>query len=238
MARMEQTSVANHLLRMLSPEAFDVLAGVLTPMPLPFRKILHAPDSPISTVYFVESGMVSFVTPLVDGHALEVGVAGREAMIGVPIALGVEAAATEAMVQIEGSALSMPSAAMKSALAAEPTLLPVLLRYSHAFNTQVSQTAACNGAHRIEERLARWLLTTHDRVDGDDIPLTHELLSIMLGVRRSGVSVTAQTLQRAGLIRYAKGQITILDRHGLEAAACECHAVVLRRYRDLLDWEP
>ncbi len=115
-----------------------------------------------------------------------------------------------------------------------PSLNVLLLRYVHAFHNQVAQTAACNAHHHLEERLARWLLMTHDRVDGDELPLTQEFLSTMLGVRRSGVTVAAHTLQQAGLIRYQRGLITILDRPALEAAACECYAIMRQQFEQMI----
>jgi CRP-like cAMP-binding protein len=155
-------------------------------------------------------------------------------MIGLPLVMGVENAFVEAMVQLPGTALSMAAATFRSELDKSAPLKALLLRYNEAVHAQVSQTAACNGRHALEPRLARWLLMAHDRVDGDDLRLTQEFLALMLGVQRPSVTIAAGLLQRAGLLRYSNGLITVLDRAGLEAASCECYRVVQRRFAILL----
>ena len=159
---------------------------------------------------------------------------GREGMVGLPVVLGFENAATEASVQVQGSAQQIRAGALREAIEASATLRALLLRYVQAFHTQLAQIAACTGRHTVEERLARWLLMAQDRIGGDELPLTQEFLANMLGVRRAGVTVAAGGLQRAGLIHYRHGQIVVLDRPGLEAAACACYGIIERQFERLL----
>ena len=198
------------------------------------RKTVHVPDKPITAVYFPESGWVSMMALLVDGSAAEVGLIGFDGMVGLPLLLGSDRTPTEAMVQAPGTFLRLGAAAFQEELDRSPALRKLLLRYALAFQTQLAQTAACNGRHTLDQRLARWLLTAHDRAEGDEFPMTQEFLSIMLCVHRSGVTVAARLFQQAGLIRYSNGQITVTDRAGLEAAACECHSAVTRECQRLL----
>lgn len=236
MASVEQSAVRNHLLSLLPSDDFLRLAGALRPVDLVLRQVLHQPDQPIAAVYFMEAGTASMIAPLGNGDALEVGMVGREGLVGLPVVLGTDVAVTEALIQVPGAALRLPATALKEALAGSPALKALLLRYVQAFHAQVTQTAACNGRHVLEERLARWLLMTHDRADGDVLPMTQEFLSIMLGVRRAGVSVAAGILQKAGVIDYAQGRITVVDRLGLEGAACECYGAVRRHYARTVGW--
>ena len=178
--------------------------------------------------------MISIVAMMQDGTAVEVGIAGREGMLGVQAALGDDLSLNEAMVQIPGYALRLPAEVLRREALESAQLRGVLLRYVQAYLNSATQTAACNRAHLLEQRLARWLLTAWDRANTDRLPLTHEFIAMMLGVRRAGVTNAAQSLQSAGLIQYAHGRITIADRDGLEAAACECFAVIKRDYARLL----
>ena len=178
--------------------------------------------------------MVSMVTNLEDGMQAEVGIVGREGMVGVSLVAGVETSFVESMVQLPGAALRMGAREFRQELDANPSFRALLLRYSEALQAQIMQTAACNGRHGLEQRLARWLLMAHDRVDGDELVLTQDFIAMMLGVHRPSITVTAGILQRAGLIRYGGGRIVILDRASLEAASCECHAAVRRRFEALL----
>jgi CRP-like cAMP-binding protein len=234
MTQVEQSTVGNCLLAALPPDDFALLASALRPVDLDLRQTLHAPDRLIELVYFPESGMVSMVAPLEGGELIEVGIVGNEGMVGLPIVLGDESASTEAMVQMHGAALSLPATTLVEALERSPVLKALLLRYMQAFHAQVSQTAACNGSHPVEERLARWLLMTHDRAKGDTFPMTQEFIATMLGVRRAGVSVTAGILQRTGVITYKHGWVTIRDRPGLESTSCECYSTVRRQFERLL----
>ena len=218
----------------LPPGALAQLLPKLRPVPLEAPNTLYAAEQRIEAVYFPEAGWSSMVADLVDGARAEVGLIGREGMVGLPLAFGVETAFSEAIVQCSGGALRMEAAVFRQALDEVPALRALLFRYSEALHVQVSQTAACNGHHGLEERLARWLLMAHDRTAGDDPPLTQEFLAVMLCVARPTVTLAARIPQRASLIRYGQGTITVLDRPGLEAASCECYSVVTRQYRRLL----
>jgi CRP-like cAMP-binding protein len=178
--------------------------------------------------------MVSMLAVLEDGAAQEVGLIGKEGLIGLPAVLGADSTPIEALVQAAGPALRIRAAELKTAFDHSPTLRALLLRYMQALHLQVSLTAACNGRHALEERLARWLLMAHDRAEGDEFPMTQEFMSMMLGVRRAGVSVAAGILQKAGVIGYKHGCITILDRPGLEGSACECYGIVRQQFERLL----
>ena len=223
--------------RLLAAMPADDLARIwlrLEAVEFGLREIIQVPDKPITAVYFPESGWVSMMALMVDGSAAEVGLVGFDGMLGLPLLLGSDRAASEAMVQAPGTFLRLGATAFQEEQDRSPAFRKLLLRYALAFQTQVAQTAACNGRHTLDQRLARWLLTAHDRAHGDDFPMTQEFLSIMLCVHRSGVTVAARLFQQAGLIRYSNGQITVTDRAGLEAAACECHGVVVQEFQHLL----
>ncbi len=224
----------NRLLDLLSPEALDRLRPHLSAEMLPLSRTLQERGKPVEDVFFPTSGMISIVAMMRDGAAVEVGVAGREGMLGVQTVLGDDISLNEAMVQIPGSALRLPAEVLRREAQTSAQLRGVLLRYVQAYLNSATQSAACNRAHLLEQRLARWLLTARDRAGADRLPLTHEFIAMMLGVRRAGVTVAAQSLQSAGLIHYAHGRITIADREGLETAACECYEVTKREYARLL----
>lgn len=224
----------NRLLASLPPDTLAQLLPRFTSVVLSQRQVLHVPDTPIDAAYFPESGMISMLANLDEGEQVEVGVAGQEGMVGMPLLAGIETGFVECMVQLPGTAFRMGSRAFRKELEENAPLRMLLLRYNEAFQAQVMQTAACNGRHGLEQRLARWLLIARDRADGDELPLTQDFIALMRGVHRPSVTVTAGVLQRAGLIRYANGRITILDRPSLEAAACECYGVVRQRFVTLL----
>ncbi|MFC7544353.1 Crp/Fnr family transcriptional regulator [Siccirubricoccus deserti] len=221
----------------LPPEDFARLRPRLEPVELPFRKVLQEPGKPVTSVYFPETGWSSMLAYMEDGDAAEVGLVGHEGMIGLPLLLGGDSDDLEAMVQAPGTALRMDAAAFREELERIPAFRTLLLRYVLVHHGQVARTAACNGRHHIEQRLARWLLMAHDRAEGDEFPMTHEFLSMMLGVRRAGVTVAAQLLSKAGMIRYERGRIEVTDRPGLESVACECYGVVRRACDALLGQE-
>jgi CRP-like cAMP-binding protein len=227
-------AVRNYLLAALPPEILSRLLPRMRSFSLTLRETLITPDVPIEAVYFVERGWVSLVATLDDGSQAEVGLIGREGMVGLPLITGIDTAFVEAFVQADGSALQMEVGAFRHAMEEEPTLRNLLFRYQEAMNAQTTQTAACNAHHDLEQRLARWLLMAHDRAEGDEFPMTQEFLALMLCVYRPSVSVVARTLQRAGLIRYGRGHVTVLDRDGLEATACDCYGTVKRRFERLL----
>ena len=224
----------NRLLAALPPEDLAKLWPRLEPVELPMRHILQVPEEPIAAVHFIESGWISMLALLADGGAAEVGHIGREGVVGVPLVLGADTTSTEAMVQAPGLALRLGAAALREEMERSPALRALLLRYAMAAHEQVTQTAACNGRHVLEQRLARWLLMAHDRADGDEFPMTQDFLAMMLCVHRPGVTVAARMLQQAGYIRYGAGHITITDRPGLEAVACECYGTVRRQFERLL----
>jgi len=227
-------SISNRLLVALALEDLDLLRPHLEPVPLPQKQTLSKPNTPLDHVYFVQEGMVSLVQPLEDGAMIEVGMIGNEGLVGVPVLLGANTSPLEAMVQIPGSALRMQANAFRGEAARSTALSRPLLRYGQALHIQVSLSTACNGRHTLPERLARWLLTARDRANSDRMPLSHEFLSMMLGVRRAGVTVAVGTLKAAGLIHNTHGQVTITDRQGLEAACCECYRTVRNEYERLL----
>lgn len=218
--------IQNSLLGALPRKEQRRLLAGLEEVTLPFGGILYEPGETIRHVYFPVTALVSLLV-LADGHlALEVGLIGRDGMVGLPVVLGHARSPVRALVQGSGSALRMTSAQLLREFDSSAPLRKALNRYTHALMAQISQTAACNRFHVVERRLARWLLMTHDRVQSDHFRMTHEFLGHMLGVRRVGVTRAAQALQKSGLIRYSRGGIAMLDRKGLEAAACECYKVV------------
>jgi CRP-like cAMP-binding protein len=228
MAPPSRPAPRNRLLAALPPEDLATLWPQLKLVELPIRQVLHAPEQPITEIYFPETGYVSMLAYMEDGDAIEVGQIGFDGVVGIPVLLEGDSDGLEAMVQHPGTALRMSAAALREMLASMPTLHRLLLRYALLHHQQVARTGACNGRHGVAERLARWLLMAHDRTEGDTFPMTQELMSMMLGVRRAGVSVAAGFLQKAGLIHYERGQITVTNRRGLEAAACECYGLVRR----------
>ena len=231
---MAETAVKNQLLAALPPDVVSRLVPRMRSVPLNVRNSLMEPNSEIEAVYFVESGWVSLVTLLEDGAQAEVGIVGREGMVGLPLITGVDTAFVDAYVQADGTALRMDATGFRRAMDEEPEFRRLLLRYLEAMIAQITQTAACNGRHGLEQRLARWLLMAHDRAEGSNLQITQEFLSMMLCVYRPTVSVAARSLQRAGIIRLGRGRITVLDREGLEASACDCYELVRRRAARLL----
>ncbi len=226
--------ISNRLLARLAPGDLDLLRPHLNLFPLPQKQTLAAPDTPIDHVYFPQEGMVSLVQPLENGAMIEVGMIGNEGFIGAPVLLGANSSPLEAMVQIPGSALRMRAGVFREEAARSAALSGLLLRFVQALHVQVSVTAGCNGRHSLPERLARWLLTARDRATGDQLPLSHEFLSMMLCVRRAGVTVALGTLKAAGLVRNTHGRVIVIDRRGLEAASCECYQTVRQEYERLL----
>jgi CRP-like cAMP-binding protein len=224
----------NRLLAALPPEVLAELWPRLQPVQFVHRQVLHEADMPIGAVYFPETGWASVLTYMEDGDAAEVGLIGREGLVGVPVLLGAERDDFETIVQGPGSALRMEAGAFREELERIPGFRTLLLRYALVHLGQVARSAACNGRHHTDQRLARWLLMAHDRSEGDDFPMTHEFLGMMLGARRAGITVAAGQLQKAGFIRYERGRIEVTDRPGLESAACECYGIARRAQDSLL----
>jgi CRP-like cAMP-binding protein len=230
----ENAHLANRLLAALQPDDLDLLLPHLTASPLVRdRNVFHSGE-PAPHVWFPHSGVISIVAEDSHGAAIEVATIGREGMTGLPFVLGSETMANSAMVQVAGHGSRMTSQAFRQALEHSASLTQMMQRQVLAVITQISQNVACNQLHSLNARCARWLLMTHDRVDGAAFELTQEYLAMMLGVTRPSVSAAASTLQKAGLIRYSRGQITVLDRTGLEAASCECYGIVDRELTRLL----
>ena len=215
----------NRLLALLRKEDQDRLRPHLESVTLEYKRPLYGAYEPIEFVYFIEEGVGSLVNTLRNGDAAEVGTIGNEGMVGLPVLMGDETAPTSVYVQVPGSGLRIAARIFREELERSGPMRAIMLRYAHAFFNQVAQSAACAHFHKLDERCCRWLLMTRDRMASDEFLLTQEFLSMMLGVRRAGVTEAAGSLRRAGLIRYHQGHVTILDRAGLEARACECYAV-------------
>lgn len=224
----------NRLLRALPQPEYDRFAPHLDYVELPFKHVLYEVNQSIDYVYFPNYGVISTVTITEEGETVEAATIGNEGMAGIHTVLGVDQASLQAVVQVAGDGMRMRVDTFRREVTPETRLYELLLRYIQALISQLSQTVACNRLHSVEERCCRWLLMCHDRVPSNDFFLTQELLSQMLGVRRASVSVVAAILQRAGLITYSRGKIRILDRLGLEAAACECYSVVKTEFDRLL----
>jgi CRP-like cAMP-binding protein len=216
----------NRLLDAMPPEELRELLPHLEPVSLELRHTIQAPHTPVDFVYFVTAGFLSVVAPLADGATVEIAMIGNEGVSGINLVLGAASTPYETMVQAAGSALRINAGTLVQEASRSESLRNVLLRFAQALILHTAQTAACNARHKLEERLARWLLLARDRLESDEMPLTHEFLSIMLGTRRQGVTVAAGTLHQAGIIRYRHGLITLLDREALEQASCECYRIV------------
>jgi CRP-like cAMP-binding protein len=225
---------ANRLLGALDAEAYTELLDGAEPVHLKLRASLYKANGPITHVYFLDRGVASIVAPVGDGASVEVGTVGNEGFVGLPLLFGVDQEAADAFIQVADGGIRVTADAFRLAIANNAALRAMLLRYAQSYLGQVSQSSACNRAHSIEERCARWLLMTHDRVGANEFPLTHEFLSLMLGVRRAGVTVAAGILQKAGFITYSHGRITVVDREGLEGASCGCYRIIRENYERLL----
>lgn len=201
---------------------------------LAINTVLYEADAPITQVFFLSRGVASIIAPVGGGGSVEVGTVGNEGVVGLPLLFGVDREPAKAIIQVADGGTCVTAIAFQNALAESAALRGLFLRYAQCYLSQISQSSACNRAHSIEERCARWLLMTHDRVGADEFPLTHEFLSLMLGVRRAGVTVAAGMLQKAGLIEYKHGRIKVVDREGLEAASCACYHIIRQTYDRLL----
>jgi len=226
--------IKNRLLADLSPEDLAQLIEHLEPVPLPKKQILYEVGAPLDHIYFIEEGLASVLTTMEDGASSEVGMVGPEGLIGVSALLGGNTSAQHVVMQLPGRGHHIPASRCKTVFDQSPRVRAVLLRFIEDLLNLSSQTAGCNRLHSVEQRSARWLLMASDRVGSDVLPLTQEFLAAMLGVRRSGVSEAASELQRSGLIRYRRGEITIIDRASLEKTACECYRLDKQRVERLL----
>jgi len=224
----------NRLLQRLPKSNYDALLPHLEEVPLRAKQVLYEAGAPIDYAYFPALGVLSAVTVMEDGSMIEVATIGREGMVGMPLLLEDGGAPHRLIVQVPGAGFRIAADDLKSQAKEGTPLRELLGRYHLAFLRQTAQSVACNGLHRVSQRICRWLLETHDRVDSDDLPLTQEFLSIMLGVQRSSVTEVLQPLQEKGLIESSRGTVRVLDRAGLEAASCECYRSVREYYGHLL----
>jgi len=235
MLTVEPTPVHNRLLAALPAEVFDRLLPDLKLAPMPLGKVIYESGAELEHVYFpVPSCIVSMLYVMTDGSSAEIAVVGDEGVVGIALFMGGETTSSRALVQSAGQAFQLKAKALKREIEHHSKLQALLLRYTQALITQTSQTAVCNRYHSVEQQLCRWLLLSLDRLSGNELTMTQELIANMLGVRREGVTEAAGKLQTRGLIRYSRGHITVLDRPGLEAEVCECYAVVKREYDRLL----
>jgi CRP-like cAMP-binding protein len=235
MTAYNESPIRNAILTSLPPGDFSALRGLLERVTMKSGDILQPAGEMTKSIYLVESGIISLLAPLEHGGRIEVGHVGREGAAGVHAALGAEKLMSEIVAQSDGVAFRVDAASLRILIEESRPLRRRFTRFANVFHAQVEQNAACNGAHEVVKRLARWLLMVHDRSDGDTLYLTHELMSQMLGVTRPGVTIAASTLQKSGLIQYSRGRLTIISRTGLEAAACECYQIVAAYYQS--EWE-
>ena len=224
----------NRLLSLLSDDDYERLRPHLSQIVFDYRKSLYEASRRIEHVYFPIDGVASLVITTADGSSAEVGTIGSEGMVGLPICLGDNDAPSSVYVQVPGTALAMDARLFRGELERNPALNLIMLRYAHAFFNQVAQSAACAHLHRVEQRCCRWLLMTRDRMPSGDFLLTHEFLGMMLGVRRTTVTDVMGSLQKAGLIRYRRGHVTILNQEALHRRTCECYDVSKLEFDRLL----
>jgi CRP-like cAMP-binding protein len=237
MANIAPGARRNELLAALPEEIWLRWQVLLEPTELILGRVMYEPGATLSHVYFPTTAIVSLLYVMENGAPGEIAVVGKEGIVGVSIFMGGQSTPSRAVVQSAGHGYRMKSQTLQDEFAASVPVLQVLLRYTQALLTQMAQTAVCNRHHSLDQQLCRWLLLSLDRLDGDELVMTQELIANMLGVRREGVTEGATKLQEAGLIRYTRGRITVLDREGLELRSCECYAVVKKEYDRLLTQE-
>jgi len=224
----------NHLLAALLAQEYERLAPNLELVPMPLGHVLYESGSELRHVYFPTTAIVSLLYVMRDGASAEIAVVGNEGLIGVALFMGGETMPNRAVVQSAGHAYRLKGQLLKEEFNRSGGLQHLLLRYTQALLTQMAQTAVCNRHHTLDQQLCRWLLMSLDRLRSNELVMTQELIANMLGVRREGVTEAAGNLQKAGLIKYRRGHITVIDRAGLEARVCECYAVVKREFERLL----
>jgi CRP-like cAMP-binding protein len=221
--------ITNEILLDLPHKEMAVLSPRLEFLRLGLRHVLHEPGDHLKSAYFCNSGLISILSVFPDGKGVEVGLVGKEGFIGLPLVAGFRTATTRAVVQIESTVFRIDGEALVAIFPQCPTLERRLQQFSQIMSMQVTQIAACNRLHEVEQRLARWLLMSADRIASNSVALTQELLAQMLGTRRSSVTVSAGLLQKAGIIAYTRGDVRIVDRQGLEDVACECYGIMQRQ---------
>jgi CRP-like cAMP-binding protein len=233
-----KSAAANPLMnRLLGALPIDIYRGLVPHLefvPLHFGQELYGPGQTLDCVYFPTTAVVSLLCTMENGASAEMAIVGNDGILGIAVFMGGQSVPNRAMVQIAGSAFRMQASVLVSKFQRERVLQRLLLRYTQSLIAQMSQTAVCNGLHSLEQRLCRWLLLCHDRLPSNELIMTQELISDMLGVSREAISHEASLLQHAGLIDYHRGHITILDRTGLEARVCECYGVVRREAERLM----
>ncbi len=223
-------STKNYILNALPEEDFNRLLPDLKPVYLPHGQVLYSPDEPIEYVYFPNNSVLSVVAITADGQSVESGVIGREGMAGINVLMGVDSIPNQNIIALADSALQTSTAAVRREFKRGEALHDLLLRFMHALMMQIGQTSLCNRLHANEERLSRWLLMCHDRSETNELRLTQEFLSIMLGANRSSVTMSAIALQNAGYIKYSRGLITVINRQGLEDFTCDCYQANKQEY--------
>jgi len=227
----KRAPLINGILQSLPRKEFKAISPTLELVPLPLHFVLNEVAKPISFGYFLSGGLASILTVLGNGKIVEVGLTGEEGFVGLPLVAGLKSSANRVIVQAAGSAFRISARNMIAALAQSPVLRKRLDQYGQEIAVQSSQIAACNRLHTANQRLARWLLMSQDRLGGDVVSLTQEFLAHMLGMRRASVNVALGFLQRKGLITFVRGAVIIQDRSGLEGAACECYASIIRHHK-------
>lgn len=226
--------IRNRVLAALPEKEYERLSTQLEPVELPNGEILFEPDDPISHLYFIDEGMASLVALTEEGQSIEVGVIGKEGVVGFQVIFGADTTQHRVMIQMPGTGLKVKTGGFKEELDKLSVLQNLLMRYNYAMLTQITQSVVCNRFHEIEERLARWLLICHDRAESDELPLTQEFIAIMLGTRRPGVNAAIGVLEKAELIRHARGKVIVTDRKGLEEVSCECYGIVKKEFNRVL----
>jgi CRP-like cAMP-binding protein len=225
---------SNQLLAALPEAEWARWLPQLEPVDLTLGKVVYESGRPQTHIYFPTTAIISLLYVMEDGASAEIAVVGNEGVVGISVFMGGESTPSRAVVQSAGEGFRLRASVIKEEFNRSGPVMHVLLRYTQALITQMSQTAVCNRHHSLDQQLCRWLLLSMDRLSGDELLMTQELIANMLGVRREGVTEAALKLQKVGLIRYARGHITVLDRKGLEARSCECYAVVKKEYDRLL----
>jgi CRP-like cAMP-binding protein len=234
MGILSSDSIENHLLAALPHAEAQRWLPLLESVDLPLGEVLYESGTTLSHVYFPTTAIISLLYVMENGASAEIAVVGNEGIVGISLFMGGESTSSRAVVQSAGKGFRLRAQMMKEEFNRAGPVLHLLLRYTQALITQMSQTAVCNRHHSLDQQLCRWLLLSLDRLEGNQLVMTQELIANMLGVRREGVTEGALKLQHAGLIQYARGHITVLDRAGLEKRSCECYAVVKKEYDRLL----
>ena len=224
----------NHLLAALPDESYERLLPHLERIPMPLGEVVYESGIQMRHVFFPTTSIVSMLYVMEDGASAEIAIVGHEGVVGISLFMGGESTPSRAVVQSSGEAYRLPGRILKAEFERGGPLQHLLLRYTQALLTQMAQTAVCNRHHSLDQQFCRWLLLSIDRLQSDELVMTQELIANMLGVRREGVTEAAGNVQKAGLIRYQRGHITVLDRPGLEARVCECYSVVKKEFDRLL----